>query len=293
MGVWKIKNQRQEQDIISKIKMNFSSFSRGQQRIAQQIFNNANGVIHMTAAKLGAAAGVSESTVVRFANQMGYKGYPEFLESLRLSVNTSLNTAQRLEAYLDQHDDSDSLLEVFKNDINSIKTTAARCDVEEINHVVKQLFKAETVYIIGANASASITFMLGYYLSFILPNIKVITPSAANISVEQIIHITNKDLLFAIAFPRYSKSTIHSVEFAYRKGASIVALTDNANSPIVQYANHCLYAAVDNIAFVGSNVAPISMINAIIVAATMYNKKETVQLFEEMSKINQEFEMFA
>lgn len=278
-------------NLLDRIKERYQTMSKGQKLIAEYITDHYEKAAFMTAAKLGEQVGVSESTVVRFANLLGYDGYPDLQKALRELIRNKLTTVQRIEMSADFNDPNILFKSVLKSDINNIRSTIEDIDEDTFNNVIDNIFEADTVYILGMRSSAPLAQFLGYYLSFILPNVRVVT-SGVNDVFEQMIWISDKDLLIGISFPRYSARTVEAVHFAKERGAKIVAMTDSHLSPLTRWSDYTLLARSDMASFVDSLVAPLSLINALIVAVGQRKRGDVSQYFGELEKIWSEYNVY-
>ena len=245
-----------------------SGFSKGQKKIASYIKEHYDKAAFMTAAKMGQAVGVSESTVVRFVIEFGFEGYPDFQRALRELVRTKLTSVQRVEVTNNLIGDSDVLDKVLVSDIDKIKRTADGIDKTSFAAAVKHISYAKNIYIIGMRASSYLAGFLNYSLRMIFDNVRMIQTTSGSEIFEQIMSIGEGDVLVAVSFPRYSKTIIKGVEYAKSRGANVIALTDSRESPIAAGADELLVAQSDMASFADSLVAPMSVINALIVAVS-------------------------
>ena len=271
--------------MLDLIKNSYSKFSKSQKRIAEYITSHPDRAAFMTAAKLGSVVDVSESTVVRFATELGYEGYPEFLKALREVIKNKLTPVQRMEITSSKLGDEDVLKKVIQSDIDKLKLTLDIVDTKYFENAVNALANAKTVYILGARTCFSLASFLEVYLNMLLDNVKIITANSASDVFEQMYRINSDDVLIAISYPRYSQRTFNGVQYASEKGAHIIAITDSQASPIVPYAVSPLIAECDLANFVDSLVAPLSLINALIVALVMRNKEKAVTAFETLEDV--------
>ncbi len=255
-----------KKDILKLIDENYSTFSKGQKQIAAYIKEHYDKAAYMTAAKLGGEVGVSESTVVRFVMEFGYEGYPEFRRALLEMIRSKLTAVQRIEVTNNLIGDADVLNKILNSDIEKIKTTLDGIDRDAFAAAVKSIVDAKNVYIIGMRASAYLAEFLNYSFRMISDNVRMIQTTSGSETFEQMMSIGEDDVLIAISFPRYSKSTTRSVEYAKSMGADVIALTDSDSAPIAEFADQLLVAQSDMASFADSLVAPMSVINALIVA---------------------------
>ncbi len=278
--------------ITAEISERLSSFSKGQRRIADAILNSYEKVAYMTAAKLGEFCEVSESTVVRFANELGYAGYPEMQRAVLELVRTKLTPNQRIEVTNRRFGDRDVLDNVLVADAERIKYTLEHIDKDTFKNAVDSLLNAKNIYIFGARSSASLAYFLSYNLELIFDHIKFLQPSSAAEVFEQILTIEKGDVLFAISFPRYSKKVVDAVRYAQKQGATVIALTDSPISPLSEYADHLLTAQSDMASFVDSLVAPLSILNATLAAIAKERQSEITQRFDKLERIWDEYEVY-
>lgn len=280
-----------EMDLNIRIKDIYSSMSKGQKLIAEYILNNYDKAAFMTASKLGKTVGVSESTVVRFAGALGYDGYPRLQKALQEMIRNKLTMVQRIELSNDMRNE-DVLRKVLKADINNIRHTINEMMNEQVfSEVVDKIFNARYIYILGLRSAAPLAEFFGYYLRFIFNNVRVVT-SSINDVVEQLSHIQKDDLLFAISFPRYARRTVDAIAFSREQGAETVALTDSQLSPLTSYADHVILAKSNMASFVDSLVAPLSLINALIVSVGLRKKAEVSSEFLRLEKIWDEYQVY-
>lgn len=282
----------QSDNILIKIQDKMDGFSKGQRRIAQFISEQYDKAAYITAAKLGQIVGVSESTVVRFASELGYGGYPDMQRALRSMIRTQLTAAQRIEVASDRIGGGDILQKVLDADMENIRTSLSEIDRNEFEKITDALIGAERVYIIGVRSSASLASFLSFYLNLILPNVRHVQTSTASELFEQIFRIGSGDVLIAISFPRYSKRTLKAISYAKSRNATVIGITDSHNSPIAQAADMPLTAKSDMASFVDSLVAPLSVINALIVAISMKKENEVVDTFNGLEKIWDEYDVY-
>ena len=257
-----------KKDVLRLIDENAKGFSKGQRSIAKFIKDHYDKAAYMTAAKLGAEVGVSESTVVRFVMELGFEGYPEFKKALSELVRSKLTAVQRIEVTNTLIGDADVLKKVLNSDIEKIKMTLEGIDKSAFDGAVRAIVDAKTVYIMGMRGSSYLAGLLNYSFRMISDNVRLIQTTSGSETFEQMMSLDDNDVLIAISFPRYSKSIIKGVEYAKSRGANVIALTDSLNSPIAAYADQILVAESDMASFADSLVAPMSVINALIVAVS-------------------------
>ena len=246
----------------------------------------------MTAQKLGATVGVSESTVVRFATELGYDGYPALQRALQGLMRNKLTAVQRIEVMNDRLTRDDVLERVLSLDIEKIRRTLEETSVEDFDRAVDMITSADTIYIIAARSTAPLANFLGYYFNLIFPKVKLVHSSTTSEMFEQIMHMDEKDVIIGISFPRYSRQTVKALQFAKSKGTHVIALTDSISSPLAQYADTLLLAHSDMASFVDSLVAPLSLINALIVAVSINDIDRVSQNFEHLEQIWEEYDVY-
>ena len=278
--------------VLQTIRAGMDSFSKGQKRIAAFILDNYDRAAFMTAAKLGETASVSESTVVRFAAQLGYDGYPDMQKALQELIRGRLTSIQRIQVSRDQMTGSDILGSVMQRDMNSIHDVIERLDREEFERVVDKLLHAKHIYILGVRSSSFLAGYLNFYLHLIFKNVTLVQSSAAGEIYEQLAHIGRGDVLVSISFPRYSKMAIHAVEFACQRGGDVVAVTDSPMSPMYKMASASLLASSDMISFVDSMAAPLSLLNALILAVGQQRRDDLSATLAEMEQVWSKYSIF-
>lgn len=272
-------------DLLKNIKEGMPSFSKGQKLIATYILEHYDKAAYYTASKLGAIVGVSESTVVRFANELGYEGYPELQRALKKLIRSRLTSFQRMEITNSLIGEHDVLAKVLASDIEKIRQTAAEIDNESFSAAVQNIVAAKNIYILGMRSSSTLAGFLNYSLRMIFDNVRLVQTTSGSEMFEQIMQIGEGDVMIAISFPRYSSRIINAVEYAKGKGADVIALTDSKFSPIAAEADQCLIAYSDMASFMDSLVAPLSIINALVVAVAREREadvSERLRILEEV-----------
>ena len=280
-------------DISERIRSLYPTFSKGQKKIANAIFNDYDKTAYLTAAKLGKLVGVSESTVVRFADELGFEGYSQFQHAIQELVRIKLTPNQRIEVTKQRIGRGDVIDSVMESDISKIKYTLERLDRKVFSQAVDSILEAETIYVTGARNSEPIARLLSYNLSLIFDNVKFVVPTSSAEVFEQMYSVSEKDTVIAFSFPRYSSKMINSVRYARQNNAKVVVFTDSVVSPLAEYANFLLTAQSDMASFMDSLVAPISIINAIIIEITNRREKEITERFDALEKLWDEFEVYA
>ena len=281
-----------EYDLLSVLARGSSKFSKGQRIIAKYILNNYDKAAFMTAGKLGRIVGVSESTVVRFAAELGYDGYPSMRKALQEMIRHRLTSVQRIEVAKSMIDDTDLVKSIIGSDMQNLQATLELLENDSFNKLVDSIVEAKNIYIVGMRTSTSLATFLGLYLNLLRDNVNVVHDTAASEIYEQIIRISTGDLFIGISFPRYSSHTVDAMQFAKKMGAKTAAITDSSASPLNGIADVCLHAKSDMVSFLDSLVAPMSLINAIIVAVGIRNKERVSETFERLEKIWSEHDVY-
>lgn len=279
-------------NLLSEIEAKMSTFSKGQKLISNYILEHYDKAAYMTASKLGSIVHVSESTVVRFAIELGFAGYPEFQHALQELVRTHLTAFQRVEVTNHLIGDGDILSKVLMSDVDKIKHTLEEIDRTAFESAVDALVSARNIYILGVRSSSTLAGFLAHGLQMIFDNVKLVQSTSGSEMFEQIMNIGSEDVLIAISFPRYSKRIIHAVDFAKHAGADVIAITDATTSPIAPQATQILIAKSDMASFVDSLVAPLSIVNAIIVAVSMKKQDDLSVRLHQLEKIWDEYDVY-
>ena len=278
--------------LLSKMNAQYQKFSKGQKKLAAYIQENYDKAAFLTAAKLGETVGVSESTVVRFAIYLGYKGYPEFQKALEELVRTKLNSIQRMEVTYGKVPQSEILDTVLHSDIDKIKMTLDAVDHEAFELAVETILQAKNIYIVGIRSCAPLAGFLAFYLNLIFDSVRLLNTNSASELFEQMIRIGEEDVIIGISFPRYSMRTLKALEFANNRNAKVITLTDSIHSPMNLYSSCNLIARSDMASSVDSLVAPLSVINALVVALSMRKQKDVVATLESLEKIWDEYQVY-
>lgn len=280
-------------DLFSQIKNKLPEMSKGHKSIAGYILEHYDKAAFMTAAKLGATVGVSESTVVRMATELGFDGYPALQRALQDVMRNKLTSVQRIDVTSDQIGNSDIMEKVLNLDIERIRKTLEESSKEDFDSCVDKIMNSKTIYIIGARSSASLATFIKYYFNLIFPNVKLVTASTESEMFEQILRIDSNDVIIGISFPRYSNQTVTALKYAKTHGAKVIAITDSKSSPLVPYSDNVLIARSDMASFVDSLVAPLSLINALIVAVSIRARERVTETFEKLETIWDEYEVYS
>ena len=281
-----------EKDIIAILSEKSVHFSKRQRAVADYICEHPDMAAFMTAELLAQAVGVSESTVVRFAAQLGYDGYPEMQKALQELIRGKLTSIQRIQVSRDQMSGADILGSVMQRDMNSIHNVIDRLDRDAFSCAVDKLLGAKHIYILGVRSSSFLAGYLNFYMHLIFKNVTLVQSSAAGEIYEQLAHIGKGDVLVGICFPRYSKMAIHAVEYASRKGGDVVAITDSALSPLYQMASVSLLAPCDMISFVDSMAAPLSLLSALILAVGQQRRDDLSATLADMEQVWSRYSIF-
>ncbi|MDO6354449.1 MurR/RpiR family transcriptional regulator [Caloramator sp. CAR-1] len=279
------------QDLMKIIQTKFPRLSKGQKIIAEYILKHYDKAAFMTAAKLGQTVGVSESTVVRFANELGFSGYPSLQKELQELIKNKLTSVQRIEITNDLIDEENPLRSVLKADMENIRVTLEKINQNTFDEVVHEILKAKRIYIVGFRSSQALVEFMGFYLNLILDNVRVVSRGVSDI-FEQLLRVGDGDLVIGISFPRYSTRTIEALKFSKDRGAKVVAITDSLLSPLASHADYTLIAQSNMVSFVDSLVAPLSLINALIVAVGVKEKETISETFKTLENIWEEYNVY-
>lgn len=279
-------------NLLREIEDKLPKFSKSQKIISKYILENYDKAAYMTASRLGSAVGVSESTVVRFALELGFEGYPEFQHSLQETVRIKLTSFQRMDVTNSLIGDGDLLSKVLNSDIDKIKRTIEEIDREAFDKSVDTLVTAKNIYIVGLGSSAILASSLNHSLRMIFDNVRLIEASSADEIYAQIMNISPDDAVVAMSFPRYSRKLISAINFAKDSGATVIALTDSVSSPIASFADNLLVARSDMASFADSLIAPLSVINALVVAVSRKKQDELRVRLQQLEKIWDEYNVY-
>ena len=278
-------------DILAILQEKASTFSKGQRMIARYITESYDKAAFMTANKLGRTVGVSESTVVRFAVDLGFDGYPSMQKAMQEMVLNRLTSVQRIEVTNDRIGDQDVVSMVIQSDIEKLRQTSETVERDEFRETVNAILNAKRVFILGVRSVAPLASFLGYYLNYMFNNVHIITNSGTEM-FEKIVGITSEDVVVAISFPRYSSSTLRGAQYCRSTGATVIGLTDTRLSPLGQNADHVLVAKSDMVSLVDSLVAPLSVINAMIVAIASRRERELTSTFNALERIWDQYHVY-
>lgn len=272
------------------LKEKLPKMSKGHKKIAEYILDHYDKAAFMTASKLGSIVGVSESTVVRFATELGFEGYPEMQKALKKFTSNQLTTVQRMNVINDRFGDEDVLSRVLNFDIDQIKKTLEEIDRDEFEATVDTLADAKNIYVIGARSASVLARFIVFYFNIMFDNVKIIHTTSTGEMFEQIINITEGDIMIGLSFPRYSEHTVKAFHYAHDNGAKVIGITDSKTSPLAQYADHLLLAHSDMASLADSLVAPMSLINALISAVGMRKQSYVQNSFARLERIREIYE---
>lgn len=272
----------QHDDILRRIEEHFSGMSKSHKAIANFISNHYEQAVFMTAAKLGETLGISESTVVRFASGIGCEGYPEFQKALEECVKSKLNNIQKIDAKYGKSSQSEILTSVVSSDIEKLQDTIQNLDAAAFESAVSTILEADTIYIMGLRSNEPLAAFLHFYLNMIRSHVVLLNTTSVSETFEQMIRISEKDCFIGISFPRYSMRTLKAMEFASDRNAKVIAITDSTHSPMSLYSSCNLLARSDMVSIVDSLVAPLSVINALVVALCLKCPREVKKYLETL-----------
>ncbi len=279
-------------DILTHIQDNMGSFSKGQKLIARFIMDSYDKAAFMTACKLGKTVNVSESTVVRFAAELGYDGYPSMQKALQEMIRNKLTSVQRIEVSNDRMGNQDILSMVMQSDIEKIRITLDETDRDSFDQAVDAITSGKKVYILGVRSASALANFISFYFTLIFDNVVHVDTTSISEVFEQVMRIGPGDVFLGLSFPRYSKRTVRAMQYAKDRGAKVIAITDSSASPLAEIADVSLYAKSDMASFVDSLVAPLSLVNALIVACSRRNNGQLQSTFSKLEKIWDEYEVY-
>lgn len=272
-------------NVLYLIRTGMDGFSKGQKRIANYILSNYDKAAFMTACRLGQIAEVSESTVVRFAAQLGYDGYPAMQKALQEMVLNRLTAVQRIEVSSERLGEQDILSTILQSDMDKLRVSMECIDRTAFAGAVDALLSARRVYILGVRSSAALAEFFGYYLNYMFEDVRVVTGASESEMFEKIVHVAPQDAVVGISFPRYSTATSKALQYCASAGAQVIALTDCETAPIAQSADYLLTAKSDMVSLVDSLVAPMSLINALIVAVASLRRQEVTKTLDSLERV--------
>lgn len=280
-------------ELQQKLEEKYDKFSKGQKKLADFIRKDYDKAAFLTAARMGEEVGVSESTVVRFAMALGYEGYPEFQKALGELVRMKLNSIQRMEVTYGRISQSEILSVVLQSDIEKIKLTQAAMDHEAFELAVDTILNARKVYVIGIRSCAPLADFLAFYLHPVCENVTAVNTNSSSEIFEQLIRIDERDVIIGISFPRYSMRTLKALEFASNRKTKVITITDSIHSPMTLYSSCNLIARSDMASIVDSLVAPLSVVNALVVALCMKKQDEVIKTLETLEEIWDEYQVYS
>lgn len=279
-------------DILAIIHSQMETLSKGQRRIAEYIAGSYDKAAFMTANKLGKMVNVSESTVVRFAVELGFDGYPSMQKALQEVVRNKLTSVQRIGVTNDRFGSQDYVSMVLQSDMESIRITSEALDRKVLEAAVSAIVEAKNIYIVGVRSSAAIALYMNFYFRNIFDNVHLVTANATSEMFEQMLHVSEQDIVIGISLPRYSTRTVKIMEFARDNGAKTVVITDSTDAPAAKNAAYTLVAKSDMVSVVDSLVAPMSIVNALVVSIGRRKEREMSRIFENLEKIWEEYEVY-
>ena len=280
------------QDVLTQLEALSSTFSKGQRRIAAYITEAYDKAAFMTASKLGKTVGVSESTVVRFAVELGYDGYPSMQKALQEMVLNRLTSVQRIGITNDRFGDQDVVSMVLTADADKLRQTEESLDREAFRAAVNAILQARKIYILGARSAAVLVNFLGYYMNYMFDNVHIITTSGTGEMFEKLVNVSAEDVVIGCSFPRYSASTAKCAQYCRSVGATVIGLTNSHMSPLGQNSDYVLLAKSDMVSLVDSLVAPLSVVNALIVALAAAREKELERTFNTLESVWEEYNVY-
>jgi len=283
---------KMKQDVLALVESKAQGFSKGQKLIAQYLTESYDKAAFMTANRLAKTVGVSESTVVRFAMELGYDGYPSMQKAMQEMVVNRLTSVQRMEVATDRIGNQDILSMVLQSDMDKLRKTGETVDRGEFQAAVDAILGARRIYIIGVRSVAPLANFLGYYLNYMFDNVQIVTDGGTSAMFEKIVGAQDGDAVVAFSFPRYSTSTAKGAQYCRSTGATVIGITDSRLSPLGQNCDHVLLTKSDMVSLVDSLVAPLSVINALIVALSTKRQQELSQTFNQLERLWEEYNVY-
>ena len=287
-----MERDKSRNDIITRINERFAAMSKSHKAIAAFITDHYDQAVFMTAAKLGEELGISESTVVRFAAGLGYEGYPEFQQALAEWVQSKLGKVQKMNVKYGKSTQSEILSAVLSSDIEKIQDTMQNLDPVAFEAAVDSILEAETIYIVGIRSCEPLADFLSFYLNMIRGNVQLLRTTSVSEMFEQMIRIGENDVMIGISFPRYSMRTLKVMEFANDRNAKVITITDSIHSPMNLYSSCNLLARSDMVSIVDSLVAPLSVINALVVALCLKRSDEVKKNLEMLENAWNNYQVY-
>ncbi|MFR8088759.1 MAG: MurR/RpiR family transcriptional regulator [Lachnospirales bacterium] len=283
---------KRSEDVLTRIQDQYPKLSKGQKLLAGYIREHYDKAVYLTASKLGAIVGVSESTVVRFALELGYEGYPSMQRALEELVKNKLTAIQRMEVSQGRVDPDRILSSVLQMDMENIKLTLEQVNEDAFRKATQAILRARKIYILGVRSCSVLANFLSFYLNLIFENVHQVMTNSASETFEQMLQLSSQDVVICISFPRYSKRTVRAAEFAKSREAAVVSITDSDMSPLVSVSDYVLMAQSDMVSFVDSLVAPLSLINALILALSSARRDEIAKSLETLEQIWKEYDVY-
>lgn len=279
-------------DVLSRISEQYDKMSKSHKAIANYISGHYDQAVFMTAAKLGETLGISESTVVRFADRVGYEGYPEFQHALEECVQGKLSSIQKMDAKYGRSTQSEVLTSVITADIEKLQHTIDHLDPAAFESAVDNILAADNIYIMGLRSNEPLAEFLHFYLNMVRGGVVLLKTTSVSETFEQMIRINEKDCFIGISFPRYSMRTLKAMEFASDRNAKVIAVTDSVHSPMCLYSSCNLLARSDMVSIVDSLVAPLSVINALVVALCLRCPQEVRRNLEMLEETWNNYQVY-
>ena len=280
------------EDILTVLEAMAPSFSKGQRRIAAYITESYDKAAFMTASRLGKAVGVSESTVVRFAVELGYDGYPSMQKAMQEMVLNRLTSVPRIGIAKERIANQDIVAMVLQADADKLRQTSETVSREAFNAAISAITKARRIYVLGVRSAAALANFTGYYLSYMFDNVHVVTTSGAGEMFEKLVNVEAGDVVIAFSFPRYSTATVKGVQYCRSVGATVIGLTNSVASPLGQNSDHVLVAKSDMVSLVDSLVAPLSVVNALIVALASDREAALEKTFNTLERVWEDYNVY-
>lgn len=280
------------EDLFSVMQQKAQTFSKGQRLLAKYITESYDKAAFMTASRLGKTVGVSESTVVRFAVELGFEGYPSMQKAMQELVLTRLTSVQRIEAAQDRIGGNDVLTSVLQSDADKLRQTLEMVDRDAFDATVKAIHNAKNIYILGCRSAAPLANFLGYYLNFMFSNVRTVTASGASENFENLIRVDSNDVVICFSFPRYSAATVKGAQYCRTTGATVIGVTDSYLSPLGQNCDYVLLARSGMLSLVDSLTAPLSLVNALIVALAAGRENGLAKTFEALEQVWEEYNVY-
>ena len=279
-------------DLFSIMQQKAQSFSKGQRLLAKYITESYDKAAFMTASRLGKTVGVSESTVVRFAVELGYEGYPSMQKAMQELVLTRLTSVQRIETAQDRMGGNDVLTTVLQSDTDKLRQTLEMVDRNAFDSAVNAIHNAKNIYILGCRSAAPLANFFGYYLNFMFSNVHTVTSSGASENFENLIRVDANDVVICFSFPRYSAATVKGAQYCRTTGATVIGITDSYLSPLGQNCDYVLLAKSGMLSLVDSLTAPLSLVNALIVALASGRENSLAKTFEALEQVWEEYNVY-